>query len=119
MKKIFDKIKYFFNRTTSNSLTYSELKNIMKQNKNIYLIDVRSNQEYKEGYLQNAINIPIYNLEKEIVKMVKNKDDIIILYCQSDIRSKKGKKLLEKIGYSNIFFLKGGIDGIMCYYYEN
>ena len=113
MKNFIYKIKYILNRNISNGLTYSELQNIMKKNKDVYLIDVRSNQEYKEGYLLNAINIPIYDLEKNILRFVKSKDDIIILYCQSDVRSKKGKKILEKMGYTNIYFLKGGINEIM------
>ena len=97
MKNLVYKIKYFFNRNLSNGITYSELQNIMKKNRDVYLIDVRSNQEYREGYIENAINIPLYDLEKNIIKTVKNKDEIIILYCQSDIRSRKAKKRLEKI----------------------
>lgn len=112
MKKILGKIKYFLSRSASNGLSYGELKNVIKKNQNVYLIDVRSSQEFKEGYLLDAINIPIYDLERNISKIVRNKNEIIILYCQSDIRSKKGKKILEKMGYTNIYFLKHGMDGI-------
>ena len=113
MKNILNKIKLLFNRTTDNGITYNELRNIISKNNNIYIIDVRSSQEFKEGYLQNAINIPLYDLKKNITQIVKNSNEIIILYCQSDIRSRKAKNILEKMGYNNIFYLRGGIDAIM------
>ena len=84
----------------------------MIKNLNINLIDVRSNQEYEEGHLSGAINIPVYNIENEIEKKVKNKNDIIILYCSSGNRSKEAKKILEKLGYENVYNLKGGIEKI-------
>ena len=76
MKNILNKIKLLFNRTTDNGITYNELRNIISKNNNIYIIDVRSSQEFKEGYLQNAINIPLYDLKKNIcksnIKFLKN-----------------------------------------------
>ena len=46
-------------------ISYKDLKSLMK-NKYIILIDVRSGQEYEEGHLDGAINIHVYNIEKEI-----------------------------------------------------
>ena len=92
-------------------ISYEDLKELMR-NREIYLIDVRSGQEYEEGHLDSAINIPIYNIEKEISKNVKTKDDTIILYCSSGSRSKKAKSILEKLGYSEVYNLKEGIDKI-------
>lgn len=113
MNKIIYKIKSFFYRTSKNEINYTELKNIVKNNPKAYIIDVRSNQEYIEGHLQNSINIPIYDLEKKVQYNIKNKDEIVILYCKSDKRSKRGKKILENMGYYNVFYLKDGIDGII------
>ena len=112
MKKMFIKIKKIFNRSIEKKITFYELKNIMKSNNNILLIDVRSNQEYIEGHLAGAINVPVYNLANKIQNTVKNKSNIIILYCQSEIRSIKAKKILERMGYCNIYILKGGIEGV-------
>ena len=113
MKSVFYKIKHILKRTCSNELNYEELKRVMKNNTKVNLIDVRSNQEYKEGHLKKAVNLPVYDLEKKIQSIVNNKDEIIILYCQSDYRSQKGKKILNKMGYYNVFYLKGGMDGIL------
>lgn len=112
MIKILNNIKQLINRSCNNGLDYAELKKMMKNNLKVNLIDVRSMQEYNEGHIQKAVNLPIYNLEKSIQQRFKNKNDIIILYCQFEKRSKKGKNILEKLGYKNVYYLKGGIEEI-------
>lgn len=93
-------------------ITYETAKKIIKKEKECYLIDVRSKQEYGEEHLNGAINICLYNLEKDIEKKIKNKQAIIILYCASGARSKKGKEILDNMGYKNVYSLKHGISGI-------
>ena len=106
------KISRIFYRSIENKeISYKNLKELMK-NKTVYLIDVRSNQEYEEGHLDGAINISMYNIEKEISNYVKNKNDLIILYCSSGGRSREAKKTLENLGYQNVYNLKGGIDTV-------
>ena len=67
---------------------------------NYYLIDVRTPEEFKSGYLEDAINIEwqnIKNLNKEI-----KKDDKIYLYCRSGNRSGKATDILINLGYKNV-----------------
>ncbi len=104
-------LKRVWNRSANNNISYDDLKELMR-NKEIYLIDVRSGQEYEEGHLDGAINIPVYNIENEIQKKVKDKKETIILYCSSGSRSKKAKNILEKLGYTEVYNLKEGIDKI-------
>ena len=103
--------RLWYRSASNKDLSYKELKKFIK-NKEIYLIDVRSGQEYEEGHLEGALNIPLYNIEKDIEKNIKNKDDTIILYCSSGSRSKKAKEILEKLGYGEVYNLKEGIDKI-------
>ena len=100
------KIKRIFYRSIENKeISYKNLKELMK-NKTVYLIDVRSNQEYEEGHLDGAINISLYNIEKQIGNYVKNKTDIIILYCSSGGRSRQAKEILGRLGFKNVYNLK-------------
>lgn len=102
--------KYGENRADiGNDISYKELQMLMKK-QNISLIDVRSGQEYEEGHLAGAINIPVYNLMQEIGEKIKDKNNTIIVYCSSGSRSKKAKEILEKLGYKEVFNLKEGID---------
>ena len=110
---MFKKIKRILYRGfEGKDITYKTAKKIIKKEKECYLIDVRSKQEYEEEHLNEAINICLYNLERSIEKEIKNKQAIIILYCASGIRSKKGKEILENMGYKNVYSLKHGISGI-------
>lgn len=74
------------------------------------IIDVRTKKEYQEGHLNGAINIPLSNIKKEISNINMNKK--VLLYCQSGIRSKKALKILENLGYHEIYSLKGGLENI-------
>lgn len=105
------KIKSFLSRGLDNrDITYENAKKIIRKNKKAYLIDVRSKQEYDEGHLTGAINICLYNIEQEILKI--DKDSTIILYCASGIRSKRAREILEDMGYKEVYNLKNGIERI-------
>ncbi len=102
--------KQFFR--CENSITYVRAKELLKDNPMAVLIDVRSFQEYNEYHLNSAICIPSYELQKKIPEMIENKKQMIILYCQTGARSKKAIKILQKLGYTNLYEIDGGIDNI-------
>lgn len=109
MKNLLKKI--FYRSFEDKEISYKDLTTLMKDKK-VFLIDVRSNQEYEEGHLDGAINIPLFNIERDIEKAVKSKQDTVILYCAKGIRSLEAKKILENLGYERVYNLKGGIDKI-------
>ena len=80
---------------------------MIKSEVNLVLIDTRSPQEFAENRINGAINIPDYEILKKARYLLPNKDTLIILYCQSGDRSKKAYLYLEKLGYTNIYNLKG------------
>lgn len=112
MKKIFKRIKTSFTRTMTYQIDYNALLNIKKSNQNTWIIDVRTKDEYSERHLTDAINIPLHELDGKVEKVVTNKNDIVICYCQSGSRSAKACAKLKGLGYINIYNLKGGILGI-------
>ena len=81
-----------------------------KQLKGAIIIDVRSSQEYLEGHLKGAINIPYYEINKKLFDVSKDKNKEIVLYCQSGVRSKQAYKKLIKLQYKNVYNLYRGID---------
>ena len=89
-------------------ITIEELKNKVLQG--AILIDVRSSQEYKEGHLQGAINIPDYDITKRVEREIPKRNQQIVLYCQYGGRSRNAMTVMKKIGYNNVYNLYGGID---------
>lgn len=67
------------------------------RNKRALIIDVRTNREYEEGHIENAINIPFEKLSKEYNKMPR--DLILILYCKSGGTALLAAKELYDRGY--------------------
>ena len=86
-----------------NLISYVEAKDILNKNPRAVLIDVRSIQEYNEYHLKGAICIPNFELQEKISSIIEDKNQIIILYCQSGARSKKAENLLRKMGYTNVY----------------
>lgn len=98
LKRSFDKNK---------DITKEELEFYIRQGATI--IDVRSPQEYREGHINGAISIPDYQIKRDIQKMAPNKNELIVLYCSTGHRSQKSQKILENLGYTNVYNLYEGI----------
>jgi rhodanese-related sulfurtransferase len=75
----------------------------------IYLIDVRTPEEYQEGHIKEAINYNYY--DEEFLQQFEpiSKHEAIYLYCGSGIRSEHAAKQLIQKGYKEVYDLKGGI----------
>lgn len=97
------------NRSTFN---HSQMNEILKNNNSVILLDVRSVQEYNEGHINGAINIPLSELKISANKYM-NANDMIIVYCQIGKRSKKAVNILNKMGYNNVHTLEGGLDAYL------
>ena len=89
-------------------ITIEELKNKVLQG--AILIDVRSNQEYREGHLQGAINIPDFEITNKIQREIPKKNQLIIVYCQYGGRSRNVMTIMNKLGYNNVYNLYGGLE---------
>lgn len=69
-----------------------------------YLIDVRTNEEFKNGTIDYAVNVPLDNLDN-IVNIIPSKDTPVIVFCQSGARSKKAAQRLFDLGYLEVYDL--------------
>lgn len=104
MKKIIRNIRKHFKRISKNSeINIKELYEF--ERKGAIVIDVRSPQEYKEGHLNGAISLPEYEIKENVETILKNKKEIIIVYCSSGSRSKKAQKELIEMGYETVYNL--------------
>lgn len=93
--------KKIFSRGIKSDLTYEEAIEIINRGK-VIILDVRTQEEYDKKHFKNAINIPIYEIEG-FKNFMKNKDELILIYCQSGQRSEMGKQILLQNGYRNVY----------------
>lgn len=77
----------------------------LKNKENLYILDVRTIEEYNISHIEGAINIPLDELRENIEKLDKSKE--IIVHCHSGLRSYLACRILKQKGY-NVKNLIGG-----------
>lgn len=71
-----------------------------------YILDVRNEEEWNNGHLDQAVNIPHGKLLNENIPI--NKEDKIYVHCQSGVRSSIAVGILENKGYENVVNIREG-----------
>ena len=96
--------------STYEQITAEQAKTIMDTEKDYIIIDARTEEEFAEGHIENAILIPEYEIAKRAEKEIPDKDTLILVYCRSGRRSKIASDELVKLGYTNVKEFGGIID---------
>ena len=82
---------------------------IMQEQTGYIIIDVRTEEEYDEGHIPGAVNLPLDNIGTVAPPQLPDKDQLILVYCRSGRRSKQAAQKLADQGYTNIVEF-GGIN---------
>lgn len=91
-------------------VSMQEITKIIAENSNYIILDVRTIEEYKEGHIPNAICIPNETIGEDTKNLLKDKGQLILIYCRSGNRSKQATEKLQKLGYTNLIEFGGIID---------
>ncbi len=91
------------------NISAREARTLLDTNKNVYLLDVRTPQEYSQGRLAGSVLIPIGEFERRIREVPKNKT--IVVYCAVGSRSKPVAGFLAQQGYKDVYNMTDGIVG--------
>lgn len=91
------------------NISSREAKALLGKNKNTYLLDVRTPQEYSQGRLAGSVLIPIDQFERRFREVPKNKT--IVVYCAVGSRSKPVAGFLSQQGYKDVYNMTDGIVG--------
>lgn len=90
------------------TMPLAEYRQLVANNKEHVLIDVREKDEWNAGHIEHAIHVPLKILEFKIQDHVPNKETTIVVHCLTGIRSSQACSILQKLGYKNSFSLEGG-----------
>lgn len=69
------------------------------------VIDVRSRSEFSSGHLPSAINIPLDEIDSALPRQLPDSNQVLLLHCQSGMRSGLAQRKLRGMGYPNVFNL--------------
>ncbi len=95
-----------------NHLSPAEWKNLMEQNRDVVLLDIRNRFESAAGKFENAVTCDIEHfreLPEYVDRLQDLKNKTVLMYCTGGIRCEKASTLFKRKGFENVFQLHGGI----------
>ncbi|HET9306775.1 MAG TPA: rhodanese-like domain-containing protein [Candidatus Sulfotelmatobacter sp.] len=98
-------------RTRVRETNVDEVKKRMDRGDKFLLVDVREESEYAKDHLPGAIHMGKGVIERDIEERVPELNREMILYCGGGYRSALAADNLQKMGYTNVISMDGGIRG--------
>lgn len=74
------------------------------------LLDVRGTDEYRDGHIAGALNIPVDQVGSRAGVMGVPRDREIVVYCVSGRRAARAQETLQALGYSHVRLLDGSLN---------
>ena len=97
------------NKIMYNKITAEEAKEMI-DTQEVIILDVRTQEEFKEKHIEGALLIPDYELANVAKSKLPDKNKKILVYCRSGNRSKSAARLLIDMGYTNVYDFGGIIN---------
>jgi rhodanese-related sulfurtransferase len=90
-------------------VSVDDVKTRIDRGENLLLLDVREESEYAHDHLSGAIHLGKGVIERDIEQRVPQLDTPLVLYCGGGYRSALAADNLQKMGYTNVLSMDGGI----------
>ena len=89
--------------------TIADIKPRLDAGEKFFLVDVREESEYAAGHLPGAAHLSKGVIERDIEQAIPDASAEIVLYCGGGYRSVLAADNLQKMGYTNVISMDGGI----------
>ena len=96
-------------RPSVKEVDINSVKTKLDNNETFDLIDVREDHEWSQGHIPSAVHMSRGIIERDIEKAIPNKDTLIVLYCGGGFRSVLSAYNLQKMGYTSVISMDGGM----------
>ena len=80
-----------------------------RDNSDFLILDVRTAQEFRQGYIEGAVLLDYYASDFRERFAQLDRDATILTYCRSGNRSSHVLKMADDLGFKNVYDLRGGI----------
>ncbi len=95
---------------TYKQMDMSEAVGLMQTESDYIILDVRRNDEFSDGHIPGAINVPNESIGENEPEALPDKNQLILVYCRSGRRSKESAGKLVSLGYTNVVEIGGILD---------
>jgi len=89
--------------------TVERIKSRLDQHEKFLLVDVREDNEWQKDHLPGAIHMGKGIIERDVEQKVPDLNAEMVLYCGGGFRSALAADNLQKMGYTNVISMGGGI----------
>lgn len=96
-------------KTRIREVTVDQVKARMDRGEDFLLVDTREDHEFESDHVKGAIHVGKGVIERDIEERVPDKDRDIVLYCGGGFRSALAADALQKMGYTKVTSMDGGI----------
>jgi len=94
-----------------NETSLEDVKTKLDRGETFLLVDVREESEYAADHLPGAVHLGKGIIERDIENRVPDPTTPLVLYCGGGFRSAMAADNLQKMGYTNVLSMQGGIRG--------
>ena len=94
-------------------ISIEEARDRLGKNPQAVLLDVREDNEWEKGHATQAVHLGKGILERDLESKFPDPNREIIMYCGGGYRSVLTAAAAQKMGYRNVFSLKGGFKGLL------
>ena len=84
------------------TISSTEAQQMIEEHKDALILDVRTAAEYESGHIPNAVNLSNEDIQAGKVDSLKDKSQLIMVYCRSGNRSRQAAQKLAELGYTNV-----------------
>ncbi|WP_303870903.1 rhodanese-like domain-containing protein [Acetobacterium wieringae] len=98
------------NVVSAKKITAEEAKVMIDGNDDLVVLDVRTQEEYNEGHIENAVLIPDTEISTKAPTVLADQNQTILVYCRTGRRSAAAAKKLVDSGYTNVYDFGGIVD---------
>jgi rhodanese-related sulfurtransferase len=96
-------------KTRVREVTVDDIKTKLDQGEKFQLVDVRGESEYAKDHLPAAIHLGKGVIERDVETQVPDLNTPLVLYCGGGFRSALAADNLQKMGYTNVLSMDGGV----------
>jgi len=96
-------------RSRVKETTVDEIKRRLDRGEKFMLVDVREESEFAKDHLPGAVHLGKGIIERDIEARVPDPKTELVLYCGGGFRSALAADNLQKMGYTNVISMDGGI----------
>jgi rhodanese-related sulfurtransferase len=91
--------------------TVDDVKKRLDRGEKFTLVDTREESEFAAGHVPGALHLSKGVIERDIEKKIPDKSAPLVLYCGGGFRSALAADNLQKMGYTNVISMDGGMRG--------